>query len=163
MTATDSGTAPGGDRRGLGMRPTEEVPMGCGCLIALLVWLSPRFALVIMQLFTDKLSIAMDSFLMGALGLRVPAVHDGASTPSATRRSAASAASAGSWWRSGFLLDLGSWFGGGKQAQQRQAVLSALTPGRADGRPVGRSAVVSASGTSMPLAPGVMAGVSPGE
>ena len=42
--------------------------MGCGCLIALLVWLSPRFALVIMQLFTDRLALAMDSFLMGALG-----------------------------------------------------------------------------------------------
>ena len=39
--------------------------MGCGCLIALLVWLSPRFALVIMQLFTDRLALAMDSFCTG--------------------------------------------------------------------------------------------------
>jgi hypothetical protein len=99
--------------------------MGCGCLVALLVWLSPRFALVIMQLFTDKLSIAMDSFLMGALGFvflpyttvfyalcYAPGLGGGVS---------------GFGWllvALGFLLDLGSWFGGGKQAQNRQATAS---------------------------------------
>jgi hypothetical protein len=99
--------------------------MGCGCLIALLVWLSPRFALVIMQLFTDKLSIAMDSFLMGALGFvflpyttvlyalcYAPGLGGGVS---------------GFGWllvAIGFLLDVGSWFGGGKQAQNRQAATS---------------------------------------
>ena len=47
--------------------------MGCGCLIALLAWLSPRFVIVLLQLFTDRMSHAMDSFLIGRARLRVPA------------------------------------------------------------------------------------------
>lgn len=94
--------------------------MGCGCLIALLVWLSPRFALVVMQLFTDKLSIAMPSFLVGALGFVF--------LPYTTVFYALAYAPIGGvegfgWFlvALGFLLDLGSWFGGGQQARQRQA------------------------------------------
>ena len=99
--------------------------MGCGCLIALLVWLSPRFVLVLMQLFTDKLSIAMDSFLMGALGFVF--------LPYTTVFYALCYAPGLGGWVSGFgwilvafgfLLDIGSWVGAGKQAQSRQAASS---------------------------------------
>lgn len=93
--------------------------MGCGCLIALLVWLSPRFALVVMQLFTDKLAVSMDSFLMGALGFVF--------LPYTTVLYALTYAPIGGvsgfgWFlvAFGFLLDLGSWFGGGREAQRRQ-------------------------------------------
>lgn len=94
--------------------------MGCGCLVALLVWLSPRFALVIMQLFTDKLSISMDSFLMGILGF----VFLPYTTVFYALCYAPIGGVSGFGWflvALGFLLDLGSWFGGGKQAQRRQA------------------------------------------
>jgi hypothetical protein len=93
--------------------------MGCGCLIALLVWLSPRFALVLMQLFTDKLSISMDSFLMGALGF----VFLPYTTVLYALVYAPLGGVSGFGWflvALGFLLDLGSWFGGGRQAQRRQ-------------------------------------------
>jgi hypothetical protein len=97
--------------------------MGCGCLIALLVWLSPRFALVIMQLFTDRLALAMDSFLMGALGF----VFLPYTTVFYALCYAPLGGVSGFGWllvALGFLLDLGSWFGGGKQAQNRQSANS---------------------------------------
>jgi hypothetical protein len=42
--------------------------MGCGCLVALAATLSPRFALFLVWLLTDRTSIAFDSFWIGALG-----------------------------------------------------------------------------------------------
>lgn len=42
--------------------------MGCACLTVLAAWLSPRFALVLTQLFTDKLSFAMPNFWVGFAG-----------------------------------------------------------------------------------------------
>lgn len=42
--------------------------MGCGCLVALLAWISPRLVLFLMWVFSDRLSIAFDSFIVGALG-----------------------------------------------------------------------------------------------
>jgi hypothetical protein len=42
--------------------------MGCGCLVALAAVLSPRLALFLVWLFTDRTSIAFDSFWIGALG-----------------------------------------------------------------------------------------------
>jgi hypothetical protein len=38
------------------------------CLIALIGFALPRFALFLMWLFTDRLSIAFDSFILGFLG-----------------------------------------------------------------------------------------------
>ncbi len=94
--------------------------LGCGCLIALFAWLSPRFVLFFMWLFTDRLSLAMDSFIMGALGfvfLPYTTVFY------ALCYSPISGVSGLGWFIVvlGFLLDLGSWFGGGQQAQQRQS------------------------------------------
>ena len=94
--------------------------MGCGCLIALLAWLSPRFAIVLLQIFTDRMAHAMDSFLIGALGFVF--------LPYTTVLYALAyqypiPGVSGFGWilvGAGFLADMASWFGGGKQAQQRQ-------------------------------------------
>ena len=40
----------------------------CGCIVALAAFLSPRFALFILWLFTDRMSIAFDSFWWGFFG-----------------------------------------------------------------------------------------------
>jgi hypothetical protein len=45
--------------------------MGCGCLIALLGLSAPRFALLVTWLFTDRMRIAFDSFLVAFLGFLV--------------------------------------------------------------------------------------------
>jgi hypothetical protein len=42
--------------------------MGCGCLIALFAVLSPRLAIFLTWIFTDRLSIALDSFWWGLAG-----------------------------------------------------------------------------------------------
>lgn len=42
--------------------------MGCGCIVALLAMASPRLALFVVWLFTDRLSLALDSFWVGLLG-----------------------------------------------------------------------------------------------
>jgi formate hydrogenlyase subunit 3/multisubunit Na+/H+ antiporter MnhD subunit len=42
-----------------------------GCLVALLAWLSPRFALALMWLFTDRLEVAFSSWIWGAIGFLV--------------------------------------------------------------------------------------------
>ncbi|MEZ5239372.1 MAG: hypothetical protein R2716_10665 [Microthrixaceae bacterium] len=45
--------------------------MGCGCLILLASGISPRLALFLMWLFTDRLSLALDSFWLGLAGFLV--------------------------------------------------------------------------------------------
>lgn len=45
--------------------------MGCGCLILLASGISPRLALFLMWIFTDRLSIALDSFWVGLAGFLV--------------------------------------------------------------------------------------------
>jgi hypothetical protein len=42
-----------------------------GCLVALLAWLSPRFALVLLWVFTDRLEVAFSSWILGAVGFLV--------------------------------------------------------------------------------------------
>ena len=42
--------------------------MGCGCLVFLAAALSPRLALFLVQIFSDRLSIAFDSFWIGFIG-----------------------------------------------------------------------------------------------
>jgi len=93
--------------------------MGCGCLIALLAWLSPRFVIVLLQLFTDRMRLAMDSFIVGSLGF----VFLPYTTVIYALVYAPSGGVSGFGWilvAGGFLADMGTWFGGGKQAKQRQ-------------------------------------------
>jgi hypothetical protein len=42
--------------------------MGCGCLLALGAMLSPRLAIFIVWLFTDRMGIAFQHFWMGLVG-----------------------------------------------------------------------------------------------
>ena len=42
--------------------------MGCGCLIALASFISPRLAVFLIWLFTDRMSDAFSSFWWGFLG-----------------------------------------------------------------------------------------------
>lgn len=93
--------------------------MGCGCLIALLAWMSPRFVIVLMQLFTDRLSIAFSSFIEGALGF----VFLPYTTVIYALVYAPFGGVSGLGWLlviAGFIADMGTWFGGGQQAKQRQ-------------------------------------------
>ena len=40
----------------------------CGCIVALAAFISPRLAVFFLWLFTDRMSIAFDSFWWGFLG-----------------------------------------------------------------------------------------------
>lgn len=92
--------------------------MGCGCLVALLAWVSPRLAIFLLWVFSDRLSIAFDSFWMGFLGFLV--------LPYTTVFYALAYAPIGGvsgigWFFVilGFLLDLSTIFGGGREAYER--------------------------------------------
>lgn len=94
--------------------------MGCGCLLAVGAVALPRFTIVVMWLFTDRMRDAMDSFLMGVLGfLLLPyttAIY-------ALVYSVGGGGVRGFGWflvAMGFLMDLSTWFGGGRQARTRQ-------------------------------------------
>jgi hypothetical protein len=43
----------------------------CGCLAALAAFISPRLAIVVLWLFTDRMSVAFDRFWWGLLGFVV--------------------------------------------------------------------------------------------
>jgi hypothetical protein len=45
--------------------------MGCGCLVALFAVTLPRVTLFLMWVFTDRLSIAFDSFVIGFIGFLI--------------------------------------------------------------------------------------------
>lgn len=40
----------------------------CGCLLALMAMISPRLAVFLLWLFTDRMSVAFDSFWIGFVG-----------------------------------------------------------------------------------------------
>jgi hypothetical protein len=40
----------------------------CGCLLAIVAMLSPRLAVFLLWLFTDRMSVAFDSFWVALLG-----------------------------------------------------------------------------------------------
>ena len=42
--------------------------MGCGCLLALGAMLSPRLAILLVWIFTDRMGIAFERFWMGLVG-----------------------------------------------------------------------------------------------
>ena len=42
--------------------------MGCGCLVVLASMLSPRLAIFLVWLFTDRMAIAFNSFWVAAIG-----------------------------------------------------------------------------------------------
>jgi len=93
--------------------------VGCGCLVALVAWLSPRFAIFLMWVFTGRLSEAFDSFIVGALGfVFLPYT----TVIYALCWSFPEGVSGFGWLLVllGFFLDMSTWFGGGQQARNRQ-------------------------------------------
>ena len=93
--------------------------MGCGCLVALMGLALPRFAIFLFWVFSDRLSYAFDSFIVGFLGFLL--------LPYTTLFWALAYAPVdgvtGFGWilvGMGLLMDLGTWFGGGDQARRRQ-------------------------------------------
>ena len=95
--------------------------MGCGCIVALIGLAAPRFALFLMWLFSDRLTVAFDSFLQGFLGFVVLPF----TTMFYALLYAAPDGVTGFGWvlvAFGLLLDLSAWFGGGDQARRRNAV-----------------------------------------
>ena|SRR5829696_6434547 len=92
--------------------------MGC-CLVALASWLSPRLALFLMWLFSDRLDVAFESFLLGFAGFVI--------VPWTTLFYALAYAPVagveGIGWvfvAFGLLLDVSSWSGGGRQGRRYQ-------------------------------------------
>ena len=92
--------------------------MGC-CLVALASWISPRLALFLVWLFSDRLDFAFDSFWMGLLGFIV--------LPWTTLFYALAyapiAGVEGIGWvfvAFGLLCDIASWSGGGRKGRDYQ-------------------------------------------
>ncbi|MDZ7732076.1 MAG: hypothetical protein U5R31_02305 [Acidimicrobiia bacterium] len=93
--------------------------MGCGCVLALFALAVPRATLVVLWAFTERLTIAFDSFLIGFLGFLIlpytTVLYALAYRPSA-------GVSGFGWFlvAVGFALDLSSLFGGGRKANERR-------------------------------------------
>ncbi len=90
-----------------------------GCLLVLAAFLSPRFVLFLLFLFSDRLSIAFDSFWVGLAGfIFLP----WATTLFALAYDPIDGVTGIGWLfvGIGLLVDLSSWFGGGKHAQSRR-------------------------------------------
>lgn len=94
--------------------------MGCGCLILLASGISPRLALFLMWIFTDRLSIALDSFWVGFAGFLV--------LPWTTLAWAVAYAPVVGVRGFGlllvafaFVMDLSAWFSTGREGYQRVA------------------------------------------
>jgi len=91
--------------------------MGC-CAIVMASWISPRFVLVLMWIFGDKLSFAFDSFWQGLLGFAVLPW----TTLCYALATAPVAGVSGIGWlfvAMGLVLDLATWFGGGYEGRNR--------------------------------------------
>jgi hypothetical protein len=93
--------------------------VGC-CLVALLAAAVPRFTIFLMWLFSDRLSIAFDSFLVGFLGFLILPYT---TVFYAIAYSPFTGVTGFGWFlvAAGFALDLSSLFGGGRSARDRQS------------------------------------------
>lgn len=92
-----------------------------GCLVALVAMLSPRFAFVLVWLFSDRVEIAFDSNFVPFLGLIFLPWTTLLYTLAYAPRAGVSALG----WAFvviGFLCDLGSYGSGARSRQQRAAV-----------------------------------------
>jgi hypothetical protein len=91
-----------------------------GCILVIAALLSPRLVLFLLWLFTERLSIAFDSFWIGLAGfLFLPWTTTFFALAYAPIRGVS-----GIGWlfvTIGLLFDLSAWFGGGRQAQSRRS------------------------------------------
>jgi hypothetical protein len=95
------------------------------CLIALVAWFSPRFAIFLLWVFSDRMSIAFHSFWVAAIGflflpwttLAWAVCYAGPRIPGAT----ATGVSGFGWFVVilAFLVDLGSYASGGRARANR--------------------------------------------
>lgn len=91
-----------------------------GCFVALFALAVPRFTLFLMWIFTERLTIAFDSFIMGFLGFLILPY----TTVFYALAYAPIAGVSGFGWFlviMGFFMDLSSWAGSGKQGKERYA------------------------------------------
>jgi hypothetical protein len=91
-----------------------------GCLLVLLAWLSPRFVMALLWIFTDRLTLAFDSGLVGVAGfLLLPYTSVMYALAYAPLRGVTGIG----WGLVGLavLTDLGSWLGGGNHGRNRYA------------------------------------------
>ena len=88
-----------------------------GCLLVILSWISPRFVLVLLWIFSDRLSIAFDSFLLGFVGfLLAPYTTVFYALAYAPVRGVSGIGVL--FVALGVLLDLGTWLGGGSKGRR---------------------------------------------
>ena len=97
---------------------SRKAGMGCGCLLVLVAWISPRFVMTFLWIFTDRLSNAFDSFVVGLAGF---VLMPYTSVLYALTYSPTDGVSGLGWLVVGLgaLLDLGSWLGSGREARAR--------------------------------------------
>lgn len=91
-----------------------------GCLIALLLFLSPRMVVFIMWAFTNRLTVAFDHFIVGFIGfLFLPATTMCYALAYAPRRGVGTIG----WLvvASGFLYDITSSTNAGRHSRNRSA------------------------------------------
>lgn len=90
-----------------------------GCILAVLAWLSPRLALFLMWVFSDRLTVAFDSFLIGALGFFL-LPYTAAMYALAYQAGTGVSGFGYLLVAFAFVLDLGSWGFGGDRANRRR-------------------------------------------
>lgn len=95
------------------------MPIGCGCLVLLLGSAFPRIALVLTWIFTSRIDIAFQGKVLLPLAgiFFLPYTTLFFVLAYAPTRGVSTIG----WFFVvfGFLLDLGSWFGGGRESQRR--------------------------------------------
>jgi hypothetical protein len=95
-----------------------------GCIVAFVALAVPRVTLFFMWLFTDRLSAAFDSFVLGFLGfLLLP--YTTVFYALAYAPGFGGGVSGFGWFlvAVGFLMDLSSLFGGGREGRRRRAAV----------------------------------------
>ncbi len=95
--------------------------MGCGCLILLASGISPRLALFLVWLFSDRMSVAIDSFWLGFAGfLFLPWTTLFWAIAYAPLHGVSGLGML--LVAFGFVVDITSWMGAGRERSQRAAV-----------------------------------------
>jgi hypothetical protein len=93
--------------------------MGCGCLLVLLGAAFPRIALILTWIFSDRVDIAFEGDALLPLGGLIFLPYTTFFYVIAYAPTAGVSAFGWVFVLFGLLLDLGSWFGGGREGRRR--------------------------------------------